>query len=422
MLSVTEAGIALLFVAAVLAVSVFEVAFGSVTRISLRRLVDNSATRRGQLLLAMLETRAEILMSLQLLIQVLLVSAAVFLFVVFGRREISYLAGMPGTIVAMFVVILVFRQLTPRLIAMRNPEVVLFRLFPAFQFCTVVMWPFSRAMLAILNYFHRWEEQTEQDSEVEASAEEIQAFIDVGQEEGILEQDEGQMIQSIVHFGEKVVREVMTPRTQIVAIDVNSTVEKLLDLITTQRHARIPVYTTDLDNIEGIIHERDLLRLWRRGEKPDSLRSMVKAVHFVPETKPVDDLLTEMKQRGDQMVLVVDEYGGVSGLVTMEDLVEEIVGEIHDSESGTARIFEETTGTYIVPGSFELNSLNETLGTTIGAATKSTTVGGAVVEFFGHLPAAGEKIEQDGVSVEVLDADRRRVQRVRIRVLTATKT
>ena len=422
MLTVTEAAIALVLAAALLLTSIFEVAFGSITRISLRRLVENPEIKRAPLLLRLLETRTEILLSLQLLIQVLLVFGAVFMFVVLGRREVPYVAGMPGTIVVMFVMIILFRQLTPRLIAMRNPEMVLIRLFPAFQFCTVIMWPFSRVMMAVLNYFHRWEEETEQESEGESAAQEIQAFIDVGQEEGILERDEGQMIQSIVHFGEKIVREVMTPRTQIVAIDVNSSVEKLLEVITTQRHARIPVYSNDLDNIEGVIHERDLLRLWRRGEKVDSLRSLVKAVHFVPETKPVDDLLAEMKKRGDQMVVVVDEYGGVSGVVTMEDLVEEIVGEIHDSESGNERILEESSGVYIVPGSFELNSLNEALGTSFAADTKCTTVGGAVVESFGRLPAAGEKIEQQGVSIEVLEADRRRVQRLRMRVPATQKS
>jgi CBS domain containing-hemolysin-like protein len=421
MLSATEVVTAFVLWAALLITSIFEVAFGSMTRISLRRLLEKHDIKPAPMLMSLLGSRSEILMSLQLLTQVLLVCGTVLMFIVFGRREVPYAAGTTVTIIVMFVVILLFRQFVPRLIAMRNPEMVLVRFFRAFQFCTLVMWPFSRLTMAILNYFHRWEEETEQDSEEETSAEEIQAFIDVGQEEGILERGEGQMIQSIVHFGEKIVSEVMTPRTQIVAIEVNAPVEKLLELITSERHARIPVYSNDLDNIEGVIHERALLRLWRRGEKVDSLRPLVKPVHFVPETKPVDDLLAEMKQRGDQMVIVVDEYGGVSGLVTMEDLVEEIVGEIHDTEGGSQQIQEESTGTYIVPGSFELHSLNEALGTSFAADTKCTTVGGAVVESFGRLPVAGEKIEQDGLSIEVLEADRRRVQRLRLRVLATRK-
>jgi len=279
------------------------------------------------------------------------------------------------------------------------------------------MRPFARILTAVLNYFNRWEEVMEPDKEEETSDEEIQAFIDAGQEEGILEQDAGEMIQSIVQFGDKVAREVMTPRTHIVALDIASPVEKLVQLITSRRHARIPVFRDDLDNIEGVIHERDLLRVWQRGEKLDSLRSLVNPVHFVPETKPVNDLLQEMKEKGEQIVLVVDEYGGISGLITMEDLVEEILGEIHDRDSDGEKIVEEGTGVLIVPGSLELNSLNEALGAPFVEDTKCTTVAGAVVELFGRLPSSGEKIEHHGISVEVLDADRRRVHRLRMRVL-----
>jgi putative hemolysin len=203
-----------------------------------------------------------------------------------------------------------------------------------------------------------------------------------------------------------------------VAIDISSTVDKLLQLIVTERHARIPVYRDDLDNIEGILHERDLLRIWQRGDKLESLRSITKPAYFVPETKPVDDLLQEMKEKGDQMVLVVDEYGGVSGLITMEDLVEEIVGEIHDDTDGNAeKIVEERKGVLVVSGSLELEALEERLGAPLVVNTDCTTVAGAVVELFGRLPTPGEKIEHGGVEIEVLDADRRRVQRLRLKTL-----
>jgi putative hemolysin len=226
------------------------------------------------------------------------------------------------------------------------------------------------------------------------------------------------MIQSIVHFGAKVAREVMTPRTQIVAVDLNSPVEKLLQAIIAKRHTRIPIYRDELDNIEGIVHERDLLRLYQKGEKPENIRSLTKPAYFVPETKPVDDLLQEMKEKGDQMVLVVDEYGGVSGLITMEDLIEEIVGDIHDeAESDAEKVIEESKGVFVLPGSLELSVLEEKLGMPLVASTDCTTVAGAVVELFGRLPTSGEKIEHGGVEVEVLAADRRRVQRLRLKVL-----
>ena len=136
----------------------------------------------------------------------------------------------------------------------------------------------------------------------------------------------------------------------------------------------------------------------------------------MPETKPVDDLLQEMKEKGDQMVLVVDEYGGISGLITMEDLIEEIVGEIHDeAENDAEKVVEESKGVFLVPGTLELGVLEERMGMPLVANTDCTTVAGAVVELFGRLPASGEKIEHGGLEIEVLDADRRRVQRLRLK-------
>src|SRR6266436_802551 len=329
--------------------SIIDVAFTSVTKISVRRLLDHPKAKAVASLAASLETRAEVLMSIHIVIQMLLVFGAVLLFGALERRPIGYVASVLITVAVTMFVMLIFRHLLPRIISMRSPEIVLLRLFPIFKLAHLMLSPFSRPLMAALNYFHRWEEEMEPPKEEDTSEEEIQAFIDAGQEEGILEHDEGEMIQSIVHFGDKVAREVMTPRTQIVAVDINSTVDKLLQTIVTKSHARIPVYREDLDNIEGIIHERDLLRVGQRGDKLE-IRPLIKPAYFVPETKPLDDLLQEMKEKAGQMVLVVDEYGGVSGLITMEDLIEEIVGEIHDETDAEAdKVIEESKGVFVVP-------------------------------------------------------------------------
>lgn len=418
MLSGTELLIAGLFIIALVLMSIIDIAFSTVNKISVRRLLDNPKAKAAPALAEMLETRAEVLTSVHIVIQLLLVSGSVFLFGAFGRRQIPYVAGMPGTIAVMMFIILFFRHLIPRIITMRSPEIVLLRLFPFVRLAHFMLRPISRLLMGTLNYFHQWEEEMEPAKEEETSDEEIQAFIDAGQEEGILEHDEGEMIHSIVHFGDKVAREVMTPRTQIVAIDINSPLDKLLQLVIGKRRTRIPVYRDDLDNIEGIIHEREVLRVLAKGEKLENLRSLVKPINFVPETKPVDDLLQEMKEKGDHMVLVVDEYGGVAGLITMEDLVEEIVGEIHDeADSDGAKVIEESKGVYVVSGTLELSALEEKIGIPLVEETECTTVAGAVVELFGRLPSTGEKIEHGGLEIEVLDADRRRVQRLRLKTL-----
>jgi putative hemolysin len=422
MLSGTELLIGALFILALVVMSVIDAAFANVNKVSVRRLIDRPRAKAAPALAAMLETRAEILTSIHVIIQLILVLGTVFVFTVFERLQPPYALSVAASVIVMMIVILLFRHLIPRILTMRSPEVVLLRLFPIFKVAHFTLRPLSLLLVTAFNYFHRWDQELEPAKEEETAEEDIQAFIDAGQEEGILEHDEGEMIQSIVHFGDKAAREVMTPRTQIVAVDISSSVDKLLQLIVTKRHARIPVYRDELDNIEGIVHERDLLRVWQRGDKLDSFRSLIKPAFFVPETKPVDDLLQEMKEKGDQMVLVVDEYGGVAGLITMEDLIEEIVGNIHDeSEADAEKVIEESKGIFVTPGSLELKVLEEKLGLPLVADTDCTTVAGAVVELFGRLPATGEKIEHGGVEIEVLDADRRRVKRLRIKML-ARKT
>ena len=418
MLSETELVIAALFIVGLTVMSIIDVAFANINKVSLRRLVDGSKGKAASSITGLLEARTEVLTSIHIIIQMFLVSGAVSLFTALERRPIAYTTSVVATVVIMMFVILIFRHLVPRIVTQRNPEFVLIVLFPIFKASHFVLSPVSRVLMLALNYFHRIEEQKEPAKEEEASEEEIQAFIDAGQEEGILERDEGEMIQSILQFGDIVARDVMTPRTQIVAIDINSSVEKLLQLVINKRHARIPVYRDDLDHVEGIVHERDLLRVWQRGDKLENFRSLIKPAYFVPETKPVDDLLREMKQKGDQMVLVVDEYGGVSGLITLEDLIEEIVGDIHDeSEADADKVIEESRGVFVVPGSLELATLEEKLGIPLVAETDCTTVAGAVIELFGRVPLQGEKIEHGGIEVEVLEADRRRLRRLRLKPL-----
>src|SRR5712692_7864993 len=375
MLSGTEVLIAAGFIIAITLMSAIDIALLNANKVSVRRLVDGPRGKAASALAVLLDTRIEVLTSVHIVIQLLTVSGTVLLFAALQRIPIPYAVSIAAAVVAMMLVIIIFRHLVPRIITQRNPEAFLVYLFPIVRAVHVTLNPVSRLLVSGLNYFHRTEEGTEPEKEEEASEEEIQAFIDAGQEEGILEQDEGEMIQSIVQFGDKVARDVMTPRTQIVAIDISSLVEKLLQLVIAKRHAQIPVYRDDLDNIEGIVHERDLLRVWQRADKLENFRSLIKPAYFVPETKPVDDLLQEMKQKSNQMVLVIDEYGGVSGLITMEDLIEEIVGEIHDeSEADGEKVIEESKGVFVVPGSFELGVLAEKLGVPLVAETDCTTV------------------------------------------------
>ena len=399
--------------------SVLDFALGAVNKIALRRITDNRGGQQRQLTEALAEARAEVLMVIHITIQTLLVALAVLLTGTFLSYPLAPIAALPLAGASTLIIVLTFRQLVPRALALRSPDDVLKRLIPVLAIPYFVLRPLARLITTLLNRFNQWD-GIESEEEEEASEEEIQAFIDAGQEEGILEQDEGVMIQSIVQFGDKVALEVMTPRTQITAADVAWTFDKFVSQILSGKHSRMPVYRDELDNIEGFIHERDLLRLNRSGGPPDSLRPFLQPVHFVPETKPIDDLLEEMKSDGQQLVLVVDEYGGISGLITIEDLLEEIVGEISDSPGAeSAKLLDEGRGSYLVPGTTELDVLDARLGMTAFPDTECTTVSGAVVELFGRLPLSGERIRHDGLAIEVVDADRRKVRSLRIRTLAS---
>jgi CBS domain containing-hemolysin-like protein len=251
------------------------------------------------------------------------------------------------------------------------------------------------------------------DQQPETQAEAVDALIEAGQEEGILHESNRDLIQSVVEFGEKTVREAMKPRPEIVAVPANTTVEQFIELLRTKPFSRVPVFEGTIHNIKGIVYAQDVLQVpdtEARHRTVDTL--MRKDVYFVPESKLGSDLLREMRKSNSRMAIVVDEYGGVAGLVTIEDLVEEIVGEI-DDEHEKAEVVRESDHSYIVPGNMDVDRLDELLGTR-PEGKESATVAGLVSEMAGRIPQKGEVIEEDGLRFEVLESTERRVERVRI--------
>jgi putative hemolysin len=251
------------------------------------------------------------------------------------------------------------------------------------------------------------------DEQPESQAEAVDALIEAGQEEGILDESNRDMIQSVVEFGEKTVREAMKPRPEIVAVPTNTTVEDFIDLLRVKPFSRVPVFEGTIHNIKGIVYAQDVLQVPDTEARTRTVDTVMrKDVYFVPESKLGSELLREMQKNNIRMAIVVDEYGGVAGLVTIEDLVEEIVGEI-DDEHQKAEVVRESDQSYIVPGNMDVDRLDELLGTR-PEGKESATVAGLVSELAGRIPQKGEVIEEDGLRFEVLDSTERRVERVRI--------
>ncbi|MGA9643941.1 MAG: hemolysin family protein [Terriglobales bacterium] len=251
------------------------------------------------------------------------------------------------------------------------------------------------------------------EAQPETPSEAVDALIEAGQEEGIIQEGDRDLIQSVVEFSGKTVREVMKPRPEMVAVASDSTVEQVIELLRVKPFSRLPVYEASIHNIKGILHTQDVLQVADSEAHTRTVASLMrKDVYFVPESKLVSDLLREMQKSNVRMAIVVDEYGGVAGLVTIEDLVEEIVGEIGE-EHEKGQLVQESEHSFVVPGSMDVDRLDEFFGKR-PEGRESSTIAGLVSELAGRIPKNGEVIEDDGLRYEVLDATDRRVERVRI--------
>jgi putative hemolysin len=254
------------------------------------------------------------------------------------------------------------------------------------------------------------------DEAPETQAEAVHALIEAGQEEGILHESNRDLIQSVVEFGEKTVREAMKPRPEIVAVPTNTTVEQFIELLKAKPFSRVPVFEGTIHNIVGIVYAQDVLQVPDTEAHTRTVDTLMrKDVYFVPESKLGSELLREMQKHNIRMAIVVDEYGGVAGLVTIEDLVEEIVGEIRDEHEKT-EVVRESDHSFIVPGNMDVDRLDELFGMR-PEGKESATVAGLVSELAGRIPQKGEVVEEDGLRFEVLDSTERRVERVRISIV-----
>ncbi len=243
---------------------------------------------------------------------------------------------------------------------------------------------------------------------------EIQQLIDVGEEEGLLSEDEGEMMQSILSFRDTVAREIMVPRTDAVIVSGDTPIEKLLELVINKGHSRFPVYADNIDDIIGILHVKDLLSSW--GEKHLDLQDIVRTPYFVPETKKISHLLTELRDKMSHMAIVIDEYGGVAGLVTIEDIIEEIIGEIRDEYDDDEILMVATDeGELLVDARLEIEKLTEHFDLQIPKGNFES-VGGFITSLLGRVPQPHETIIHAPLEMTIESADARKIGKVRIKV------
>ncbi|MBZ5516358.1 MAG: hemolysin family protein [Acidobacteriia bacterium] len=334
----------------------------------------------------------------------------------FFRRPGHFWENLSTALALVLLVIAILDQLIPFLLVARHdePEVILEHWTPFLRLCVYMALPLTFPIL-ISTTISRLLEPVEEESGPPTPQENLQELIEAGEQGGLIKKDESELLQSVVEFGDTVVREVMTPRPAIAALEINVPVEELRRLFREKRLTRYPVYSGDLDHIEGIVNVRDLMELPPADQAKVTLKALVRPVSFVPETKRIQELLKELQQGTTQMAIVINEYGSVSGLVTIEDMVEELVGEIRDEVDPHARdIVRGTPESYLVAGQTELAQIAERLKLDLEGGEYST-LAGFLLAHLGHVPMPGEKLEKDGLLFEVLDANRRTVLKVRLR-------
>ncbi|HEY3135276.1 MAG TPA: hemolysin family protein [Blastocatellia bacterium] len=327
--------------------------------------------------------------------------------------DLQMRAPLIAAFVATFLAVVLFRQLVPRLLAQNHPEDVFWALLPAFQLFYRFFSVFVVPVTKLLNRMRRAEPEP---AMPEQETEEIQAFIDVGEEAGIIEESEGDLIQSIIEFSDTRVEEIMRPRPQIVAIEAGATIADVRRLIIESKHSRIPVYREQIDTIEGMVYVRDLLAFCEKEKMSLPITTCMRPAYFVPESKSVRALLEDMQRARVQIAMVIDEYGGTAGLVTVEDIVEEILGEIEDEDETKPadEVIRSEDGSYLLDGRAEIRRVEILFDKEI-EADDFTTVAGLIINELGRVPVAGETLYFKGLRFEVVDAEGKRVNRVRVR-------
>ena len=390
-----------------------EAAFSALMRLSLRLAAER--TNRPGGLGTYLDDPLLLFIPVRLLLGLVTGGATALLARAIG---ISDARTFPLVALAFAAFVLFFELLLPLVIVGRDPERVLELLLPTFA-------PIGRALGPMTRWIARTVPSTRRggapapDEAAEEANEAAKAYIDTAAHEGVIKSEERRLLQSIVDFGDTLVREVMTPRPDIVAIRDTATVGDVRALFREQEYSRFPVFKDSLDNIAGFIFVKDLVTL-SSDDDGRPISGLLRPAVVVPETKRVPELLKQFQRQQTQCAIVVDEYGGTAGLVTIEDLLEEIVGEIRDEyDVESEPVVDEGSGIYVFSGKVNIDEVAQRLHVEI-EREGFETVGGYLLSHIGRVPAVGERFELDGLTVEVLDAERRRINKVRIYKKAAT--
>lgn len=406
---------------AIVFLSTVDIAFSHLSDVGLRRISgdtelddDESSARFVR---QIIQNRGRFRLVISSVIQILLISFTVLLTLIlsafFPDRSGMFLVAIAMGVISL----VVLRQVVPRLIVRNNTDKKLLLLLPT-----------VRPLFAIASVFFpaSSSDQTKEAQTIDSTTtpdsdndedDQLSALMEVGEAEGIIEEGERELIETMVEFGETLASEIMTPRTEICGVSVGTTIKDARDVIINEKYSRLPVYRDSIDNIEGMVYVRDLLSALATGQKENAVETIMRQAFFVPETKTAADLLKSMQANHVQFAVVIDEYGGVAGVVTVEDILEEIVGEIEDEDiegEEIIEIVEGDSGYWDVLGSTEIEKIERIVDLEL-EDEEYNTIAGLVISEAGYVPKVGDVLDLRGLNIEVLRADEKRLNLLRVR-------
>lgn len=388
-----------------------ETALTSVNRIRIRNLAEEGDARAKRIL-RLLEQPQNVLSTILVMSNVAVIVASSVATLL--ALDIFSTAGEVIETVLLSLIVLIFCEITPKTAAVQSPERWARALVGPVEGLSRVLRPLIRALTYVTNGIVRlFGGQTVRHGPF-VTEEELRLLVEVGEEEGVLEEEEREMIHNVFELADTSVREVMVPRIDMVTVEADASVEEAMRLIVQGGQSRIPVYDGSIDNIIGVLYAKDLLRSVAAHQHPASVRELVREAYFVPESKRLDDLLRELQQQRVHMAIVVDEYGAVAGLVTIEDLVEEIIGDIQDEYDKEELLVERISADeYLVDAKISLDELNEVLDTNL-TSEEYETLGGFVYAQLDKIPTVGDVVRHDGFTFTILGTKGRRVTKVKV--------
>jgi CBS domain containing-hemolysin-like protein len=386
-----------------------ETAFMSANRVRIRELV-NEGDKKAERVDKLLEDQTKLLTTILIgnnLVNIAASAIATSIAIdIFGSKGVGIATGV------VTLVILVFGEITPKSIGNNNP-------IKYAKLASVILLWLEKLLYPIILFFtiliKKLIGQDKMISSAFISEEEVRRFVNVSEEEGAIKESEKEMIQSVFEFDDIVVKEIMVPRIDMVCVSKESSIEEIVDLAVEKGHSRIPVFEESIDDIIGLIYVKDLLQLLQKGKENLTLEDLIKPIYFIPESKQINKLLKEMQNRREHMAVILDEYGGTSGLITIEDLLEEIVGDIQDEfDLEDKQINLINNKEILVDARVDLDDLNEILPIPLLDEESYETISGFVLHKLGYLPEEKEVIELDGITIEIEKIDEHRIQKLRI--------